>query len=80
MGGSEVNFRGMIIGTHAPGTPYGAAPSGVSDISQSPILPYPSKQGFRSPDLDVITLQQQCILNVTVDIIKIPVDENRAYD
>ena len=80
VGGSEVDFRGMIIGTHAPGTPYGAAPSGVSDISQSPILPYPSKQGFRSPDLDVITLQQQCILDVTVDIIKIPVDESRAYD
>ena len=75
MGGSEVSFRGMIIGTHAPGTPYGAAPSGVSDISQSPILPYPSKQGFRSPGLDVITLQKQCILDVTVDIIKIPVGE-----
>ena len=80
VGGSEVSFRGMIIGTHAPGTPYGAAPSGVSDISQSPILPYPSKQGFRSPGLDVITLQKQCILDVTVDIIKIPVDESRAYD
>lgn len=55
-------------------------PLGVSDISQSPVLPYPSKQGFRSPGVDVITLQQQCILNVTVDIIKIPVDESRADD
>lgn len=80
VGGSEVSFRGMIMGTHAPGTPYGAAPSWMSDISQSPILPYPSKQGIRSPGLDVITSQKQCILDVTVDIIKIPVDESRAYD
>ena len=27
VGGSEVSFRGMIMRTHAPGTPYGAAPS-----------------------------------------------------